>query len=67
MTKIKQEREEERDHGGKKVRVTVVERKKEPHEVEEEARRQREVGIEARLADLERRVAVLEKQGGRSR
>lgn len=62
MTKIRAERVEERDHGGKRVRVTVVEREPTPEEAEQEERRRKEADWEARLADLERRVEALEKQ-----
>lgn len=62
MSKIASKRVEERDHGGKRIRVTVVEREPTPEEAEREERRRKEADWEARLADLERRVAALEKR-----
>lgn len=49
MTKIKSERIEKREHGGKRIRITVVERELTPEEQ-----------LEQRLAALEARVAALE-------
>lgn len=60
MSRIKAERVEERDHGGRRVRVTVVEREPTPEEAERKERRRKEADLEARLAALERRVAALE-------
>lgn len=59
--KIRAEREEERKHGGKRIRVTVVEREKEPEEIAEDERRQKEADILARLAAVEADVAKIKQ------